>query len=299
MKRGEKVLIIAGVLVLLFFCQGISGSYWHLEKSNSDQTNPQSEQTKKRDQQTGTTTKTTDTKPQQVNSKSKQTTSASKAISSKPKPTVTKSKSAGLKPTQQSSKTTTKKNPPVSGTVTIGTQIWAETNLNVVTFRNGDTIPEAKTNQEWVAAGEALKPAWCYYNNDPATGQKYGKLYNWYAVNDPRELAPEGWSLSSDEDWAKLVYYLGGTGSAGIKLKSTSGWKDADNGTNDSGFTGLPGGYRVENGTFVNAGTIGIWWSTTESRTQSAIDYYLFMSSGIGRSNNPKQRGESVRCIRK
>jgi uncharacterized protein (TIGR02145 family) len=274
MEKVRKPILILSVFVLLFSLQGLSGSYVHSITSESDRIT----------QKVSAKTWETGTKQQDANTKSKQT--------------VTKSKTGKAKPTQQSSKVATNKKLQVSGTITIGEQTWAVANLNVITFRNGDTIPEARTNQEWVAAGAAHKPAWCYYNNDTVAGKKYGKLYNWYAVNDPRELAPEGWRLSSDEDWSKLVYYLGGPGAAGIKMKSTSGWKDGDSGTNESGFTGLPGGYRIENGIFVNAGSIGIWWSTTESRALNAFDYYLFMSSGIGRSSNPKQRGESVRCLR-
>jgi uncharacterized protein (TIGR02145 family) len=169
----------------------------------------------------------------------------------------------------------------------------------VSTFRNGDTIPEAKTNKEWVTAGDAGKPAWCYYNNDPAIGKKYGKLYNWFALNDPRGLAPAGWALSTDSDWTRLVNYLGGPGTAGSKLKSTSGWNEGSIGTNDTGFSGFPGGYRVENGIFQNIGSIGIWWSTTENNPLSAFDHYLAQNNSLARSNSPKQRGESVRCIKK
>jgi hypothetical protein len=79
--------------------------------------------------------------------------------------------------------------------VTIGTQVWMKENLNVSTFRNGEPIPEAKTAEEWKAAGAAKQPAWCYYDNDPKNGAKYGKLYNWYAVNDPRGLVPVGWHV--------------------------------------------------------------------------------------------------------
>jgi uncharacterized protein (TIGR02145 family) len=128
---------------------------------------------------------------------------------------------------------------------------------------------------------------------------KYGKLYNWYAVNDPRELAPQGWTLASDADWAELTYNLKGSSAAGTRMKTTSGWSDGNNGTNESGFTGLPGGYRIENGTFLNQGSIGTWWSSTESNSRNAIDHYLAQSSALGKSNSPKQRGESVRCIKK
>jgi uncharacterized protein (TIGR02145 family) len=181
--------------------------------------------------------------------------------------------------------------------VEIGSHRWAIANLNVSTFRNGDSIPQAKSNKDWVAAGDAGKPAWCYYNNNPANGPKYGKLYNWYAVNDPRGLAPAGWVLTSDEDWSKLAAASGGQ-AAGENLKNGSGWSEGTNGSNKSGFIGLPGGYRVENGSFLNLGSIGIWWSSTESRSLSAVDHYLSNTASLGRSSSPKQRGESVRCIR-
>lgn len=218
---------------------------------------------------------------------------SSKSVQQETKSTQTKSKS-----TQKTSKSAPVNKSKDVGTVRIGTQTWAVANLNVSTFRNGDSIPEARTNKEWVTAGESGKPAWCYYNNDPKNGPKYGKLYNWYAVNDPRGLAPAGWTLPGDDDWAKLTYYLGGAGVAGKKMKSTSGWADGNNGTNETGFIGLPGGYRVENGTFLNLGSIGTWWSSTESRVRSAIDYYLVLSGSFSTSSSPKQRGESVRCLR-
>jgi uncharacterized protein (TIGR02145 family) len=186
-----------------------------------------------------------------------------------------------------------------AGTVKIGLQIWAAANLNVVTFRNGDTIPEARTNEEWVSAGKSGKPAWCFYNNDPRNGQKYGRLYNWFAVTDPRGLAPKGWSLPDAADWAQLARQLGGAGKAGDKLKSINGWVDGYSGTNESQFNGLPGGYRVENGTFNNLGSIGTWWSTAEGKPGTAVDYYLGQRGSLESSNNPKQAGESVRCIRK
>jgi uncharacterized protein (TIGR02145 family) len=237
--------------------------------------------------------------PGNAQAQTKTTPTTKKTTQTKPKSTQT------TKPAQTKPKTATKSttSEPVkkkdAGTVTIGSQIWAVANLNVSIFRNGDSIPEARTNTEWVTAGESGKPAWCYYNNDTTNRAKYGKLYNWYAVNDPRGLAPAGWTLSSDADWAELTNYLKGQKVAGNKMKSTSGWSEGYKGTNESGFTGLPGGYRVENGTFLNQGSIGTWWSSTESNSRNAVDHYLSQSSSINRSSNPKQRGESVRCIKK
>lgn len=235
----------------------------------------------------------------QTTTKSTQSTTTSKQTTTKSSKTSTKPATTKPKSTTTSSKPATDNKSKDAGTVKIGKQTWAVANLNVSTFRNGDTIPEARTNEEWVKAGESGKPAWCYYNNDPANGLKYGKLYNWFAVSDPRGLAPADWALSNDADWAELATFLGGPGAAGTKLKSAGGWNEGYNGTNESGFTGLPGGYRIENGTFLNLYGIGTWWSTTAGKGMNSNDHYLTLRAGIGKSSNPRQRGESVRCIRK
>jgi uncharacterized protein (TIGR02145 family) len=132
-------------------------------------------------------------------------------------------------------------------TVTIGKQVWMAKNLNVEVFRNGDSIPEVKTNEEWEKAWKKGKPAWCYYDNNPANGTKYGKLYNWFAVNDPRGLAPKDWHIPSDSEWTVLTDFLGGEDVAGKKMKSTSGWQNNGKGNNKSGFSCLPGGCLVAN----------------------------------------------------
>jgi len=148
-------------------------------------------------------------------------------------------------------------------TVTIGTQVWMTKNLDVTTFRNGDPIPQAKTDAEWQRAGKNQQPAWSYYNNDPANGAKYGKLYNWYAVNDLRGLAPKGWHVPSDDEWTILHDYLGSD--AGAKMKSKTGWNENGNGTNSSGFSGLPGGGRNDGGAVNGIGHVGYWWSSSEA----------------------------------
>jgi uncharacterized protein (TIGR02145 family) len=144
--------------------------------------------------------------------------------------------------------------------IKIGRQIWMAENLKVSEFRNGDLIPEAKTDEAWEQAGIECKPAWCYYNNNQVNRGKYGKLYNWHAVNDPRGLAPEGWYIPSDDDWNELEMALGmsqgdadmegerGT-NEGSKLKASEGWEEGG-GINSSGFSALPGGYRYINGSF-------------------------------------------------
>ena len=182
-------------------------------------------------------------------------------------------------------------------TVTIGTQVWMTKNLNVSTFRNGDPIPEAKTDEEWKLAGKNKQPAWCYYDNNPANGAKYGKLYNWYAVNDPRGLAPEGYHVPTDAEWTKLEDLLGSD--AGKKMKSTSGWDENGNGSNESGFNCLPGGFRYVDGTCVSVGGNGYWWSSSEYSTYGAWLLNLNYFNGIvKREFYIKHFGFSVRCLR-
>jgi uncharacterized protein (TIGR02145 family) len=181
---------------------------------------------------------------------------------------------------------------------TIGKQVWMTKNLNVDKFRNGDPILEAKTAKEWTTAGENGVPAWCYYNNDQANGEKYGKLYNWPAVNDPRGLAPKGWHLPSDEEWTTLVATLGGESLAGGKMKAagTFNWKTTNTGVdNSSGWTGLPGGWRNGVATFEAISMGAMWWSS---------DYawlYNLWHDGISISKRDyyaKILGASVRCLR-
>jgi uncharacterized protein (TIGR02145 family) len=185
--------------------------------------------------------------------------------------------------------------------VTIGKQVWMTRNLNVSSFRNGDPIPHAKTDEEWQRAGQKGQPAWCYCNNDPANGEKYGKLYNWYAVNDPRGLAPKGWHIPSGREWTVLTNYLGGAKEAGTKMKSKQGWPKGGNGTNSSGFSGLPGDYRMEDGTFMSNffDSNGSWWSSTEESTYIAWYRYLVYDRGAAeRWHSGKSYGLSVRCLR-
>jgi uncharacterized protein (TIGR02145 family) len=194
-------------------------------------------------------------------------------------------------------------------TVKIGNQEWMTNNLNVATFKNGDAIPEAQTSEAWIKAGEEVKPAWCYYDNDPENGNKYGRLYNWYAVTDPRGLAPSGWHIPSDAEWTTLTDYLGGEAAAGHKMKSKAGWNDNGNGSNTngngsntSGFSGLPGGIRSirsGKGTFNDVGDDGYWWSSTKYMKIYVWNRVLYCSYGfVGRSNNYKALGFSVRCLR-
>lgn len=178
--------------------------------------------------------------------------------------------------------------------VTIGNQVWMTENLNVDKFRNGDPIPEAKTNEEWENAGKNGEPAWCYYNNNPDNGERYGKLYNGFAVTDPRGLAPEGWKIPSDEDWSSLIDFLGGERVTGKKMKSTKGWAVNGIGTNESGFSGLPGGRRTSFGDFYGIGEESEWWSSWESwprgLTYHRDDFHVLL--------DVKEGGMSVRCLK-
>jgi uncharacterized protein (TIGR02145 family) len=177
-------------------------------------------------------------------------------------------------------------------------------NLGVDYFRNGDPIPQAKSTKEWKKAAKNQQPAWCYYKNKLENGAKYGKLYNWYAVNDPRGLAPEGWHIPTDNEWKLLSNYLGGEDFAGKKMKSTSGWYDFDGnengaGTNESGFNGLPGGFRLNDGAFDFRGSVGYWWSASEANTGNGYPRGLYYSDDtVYRNANDKEVGLSVRCLR-
>ncbi len=181
--------------------------------------------------------------------------------------------------------------------VTIGNQSWTKTNLNVSHYRNGDPIPQVTDTAEWA---NLTTGAWCYYNNGQVNGPIYGKLYNWYAVNDPRGLAPIGWHVPSYVEWNALSTFLGGIFVAN-KMKATTGWTSYIGiiNTNTSGFTGLPGGLRSGSSYDYNLLTNGSWWSSSEKDTSFSwgvgLDYdHSSFNSGYGN----KKIGFSVRCIK-
>jgi uncharacterized protein (TIGR02145 family) len=183
-------------------------------------------------------------------------------------------------------------------TFQVGDDIWMAENLAVSRFRNGDPIPEARTAQEWTAAGQERTPAWCYYNNDSDHGPEYGRVYNWYAVVDPRGLEPQGWRVSGYTQWQDLIGNLGGGAIAGQRMKSTTGWNAGQNGDNASHFSALPGGGRAFDGSFVDLGTAGVWWSRSEESGVTASGYTIVGSSnGITRGSFAKATGLSVRAV--
>ena len=183
--------------------------------------------------------------------------------------------------------------------ITIGEQVWMVENLNVDTFRNGEPILEVKTEDEWKKASDEKKPAWSYYNNNPDNGSPYGKLYNWYAVNDPRGLAPKAWRIPSDKDWSKLTDFLGGESVAGKKMKSSNLWTETEECSNESGFSGLPGGCRNSFANFSQIGEYAYWWSSTDNGSNA---WYRFLEPDngyVGRSGfGNKANGYSVRCLK-
>ena len=184
-------------------------------------------------------------------------------------------------------------------TVKIDTLIWMAENLNVSHFRNGDPIPEVEDAGAWAQAGQEHKPAWCYYDSNPANGRTHHKLYNWYAVNDKRGLAPKGWHVPSKLEWANLTDYLGGDNVAGSKLKATYGWLNNGKGTNESGLAGLPGGYRYFAGKFYNIGQDGYWWSSSQFATGGAWYRYLNCFTGnIYGNYDFEGGGYCVRCVK-
>ena len=205
--------------------------------------------------------------------------------------------------------------------VTICNQTWMKSNLNVSHYRNGDVIPQVTDATQW---GNLTTGAWCYYNNDSANGAVYGKLYNWYAVNDPRGLAPQGCHIPTDNEWNSLIGCLDSSYNssaigvqstiAGGSLKETGTlhWINPNTGaTNTSGFTALGGNYRFGGG----GGSGGAWgpnpvtisplgitdgfWSSTENDITNAWHRYIgYNNASVKRGNNDKSNGFYVRCLK-
>lgn len=183
------------------------------------------------------------------------------------------------------------------------TENWAFENFEGTTFRNGDPIPQVTDPDQWATL---TTPAWRYYNNDPANGRIHGKLYNWYAINDSRGLAPVGWRVPSLQDWQQLAECLGGAETAGQKLKTTGNlntndglWTSLNTGTNEVGFSALPSGTIDMNGSSTGLGTTAAFWTSSE-QAGFGIAATLFNSLSLlvmGGALNPKF-GRSVRLIK-
>lgn len=195
-------------------------------------------------------------------------------------------------------------------TVIIGTQTWMVENLKTTKYRNGDAIPNITNGSAW---SNLTTGAQCNYNNDSAIGNKYGKLYNWYALNDSRNIAPNGWHVASDAEWTTLENYvaanLGTSGSVAKALASKTDWASSTNGSaigndltknNTSGFTALPGGVRDYDGEFYRVSVDGFWWSPNESNVGDDWGRVMFSSTSTVYKNRDgiRECGFSVRCIK-
>jgi uncharacterized protein (TIGR02145 family) len=177
-------------------------------------------------------------------------------------------------------------------TVTIDEQIWLARNLNACTFLNGDPIPEAKTDKEWQNAGNSGKAAWCWYENNVRSEKRYGKLYNWYAVTDPRGLAPEGWRIPEDAEWTVLVSMLGGEDKCKFMLNEAGA----------TGFSGASAGYRNDDGEFFPMETpgSGTFWSSTKIDEENIAGRYIDGLLGLvtRMPHLDPRNGYSVRCLK-
>ena len=178
-------------------------------------------------------------------------------------------------------------------------QEWMAENLRTTTYANGDPIPNVTDDNQWE---DLTTGAWVHYNNDSQYENPYGKLYNGYTVDDPRNVCPTGWHVPTDAEWTVLSDYLGGESVAGGKMKSTGTqyWSSPNtDATNESGFSGLPSGYRNSSGSFGGIGLDGYWWSSTEYSALYAWYRSLGYSIGyVDRYANNKRNGLSVRCLR-
>ena len=183
-------------------------------------------------------------------------------------------------------------------TITVGTQVWMVENLKVTKYSNGDGIPNITDNTQW---GNLITGAYCN-NNNLTNANAYGRLYNEYAVNDSRNLAPTGWHVATAAEFDELITYLGGTNVGGGKMKEAgnSHWVNPNTGaTNESSFTALPGGFRSNDGTFIDVGDIGIWWSSTEYIADNVWYYEMnYNDTYVHKVSSFKGGGFSVRCIR-
>jgi uncharacterized protein (TIGR02145 family) len=176
-------------------------------------------------------------------------------------------------------------------TVAIGAQCWFKENLRSDNYRNGDAIPGNLTNARWTSTSSGAQAV---YDNKPSSLATYGRLYNWYAVNDARGLCPSGFHVPTDEEWAELEGTLGGRSVAGAAMKTTS-W----GGTNSSGFSALPGGYRGDGyGNFYDQGNDGDWWSSSPNGPVAWSRSMFSGNSNVLRYNYGTRYGFSVRCVR-
>ena len=182
--------------------------------------------------------------------------------------------------------------------VKIGNQEWLAENLKTTHYRNGDAIPNVTDDPEW----EALESgAYCNYDNQSSKGSVYGRLYNWFAVDDSRGIAPEGWHVASDDEWAVLCAFLGGEPVAGGKLKERglTHWKDPNlDATNSFGFSGLPAGKRSFTGEFEDINLACGFWSSTPGDGATSVYYLNHGAADVYQNFELYRYGRSIRCLR-
>jgi uncharacterized protein (TIGR02145 family) len=202
--------------------------------------------------------------------------------------------------------------------IKIGKQVWMVENLRTTKFNDGSSIINITSEEQW---NDASRPGYCWYDNDIDNKNTYGALYNWYAV-ESGILCPKGWHVPSDAEWTQLEEYLIANGynydgtttsnKIAISLANAKGWFASDDVgaigntntaydafRNKSGFSALPGGYRLSNGAFFNIGSNGHWWCSTQYNTLYAWYRYLYYDySVVSRYYYNKESGFSVRCMR-
>tara|TARA_B110000003_G_scaffold99958_1_gene102150 strand:- start:1505 stop:2404 length:900 start_codon:yes stop_codon:yes gene_type:complete len=208
-------------------------------------------------------------------------------------------------------------------TVLIGDRCWFAENLRSENYENGDAIPAGLSDSEWTSTtsgatavyGEGSSACFKYSPDGDACDEawslnEYGRLYNWYAVDDARGLCPSGWHVPTDGEWMTMEMALGMSESEanstswrgtdqGTQMKTTYGWYGGGNGTNSSGFSGLPGGYRLSLGLFDDAGYGGLWWSSSPDGSDAWFRYLHYNFENVLRAGYISQRsGLSVRCVR-
>jgi len=200
--------------------------------------------------------------------------------------------------------------------IKIGSQWWMAENLKETEYRDGTSIPNVTADDSWKQLSTGAR---CAYDNDEQNAKYYGYLYNWYAVTDPKNIAPSGWKVPSDEDWKTLEKYLGmsqaqtdsersrGTNEGSKLAGNTAKWQNGalvnSGAFGTSGFNALPGSMRFGNmhgGAFKDLiGSNGHWWSSTESSSSVYGRGLSSNSSGVYRFRYGKREGFSVRLIKK
>ena len=198
-------------------------------------------------------------------------------------------------------------------TVLIGDQCWFAENLRSESYANGDSIPADLSGSEWSSTssgatavnGEGSSDCSHYSPDGDACDEawslnEYGRLYNGFAADDARGLCPSGWHIPTDLEWVETLSFVGAENmsTAGIHMKAAFGWYNDGNGTNSSGYLGLPGGYRLTDGTYDLAGITGVWWTSTSNGSGAIARYLSFDQLAVPSAPFTRRNGLSIRCIK-